>query len=48
MTVMSPADVSLAKEALEQDGYYVLRNVVSKDRLSELRELLLAEFERAK
>lgn len=36
------------EEAFAKDGYVVLRNVVSKDKLATFRQQLMAEFERAK
>jgi ectoine hydroxylase-related dioxygenase (phytanoyl-CoA dioxygenase family) len=44
----APRDVEKLKEAFAQDGYFIVRNVVSPERLSHLRTRILDEFERAK
>ncbi|HLK39608.1 MAG TPA: phytanoyl-CoA dioxygenase family protein [Polyangiaceae bacterium] len=44
----SPQEIEGYKRAFAEDGYLVLRNVVSKDGLSQLRTRILDEFERAR
>jgi hypothetical protein len=41
-------DPDKLKQAFAEDGYFILRNVVSPERLSLLRTRILEEFERAK
>jgi ectoine hydroxylase-related dioxygenase (phytanoyl-CoA dioxygenase family) len=43
-----PRDLEELKQAFAHDGYFVVRNVVSPERLSRLRTRILDEFERAK
>jgi ectoine hydroxylase-related dioxygenase (phytanoyl-CoA dioxygenase family) len=41
-------DIEALKHAFAEDGYLIFRDVVSKERLSELRARIAEEFERAK
>lgn len=48
MTVMSPQDLRKAQDALAQQGYVVIPEVVSGDRLAALAASLAGEFDRAR
>ena len=48
MRVLEGLDVDQFRRALDEDGYVVIRDVVSKERLSELNRDLLDEFNRAR
>ncbi len=48
MRVLEKNDVEEFRRALDEDGYVVIRDVVSKERLSELATNLSAEYERLK
>lgn len=48
MRVLATMDVEEFRRGLDEDGYVVIRDVVSKDRLAELDITLHEEFERAK
>ena len=48
MHVMSVGDVRGVQQSLEEQGYAVVRNVVSKERLSEFAANLTREYDRAK
>ena len=48
MRLLEGLDVDQFRRALDEDGYVVIRDVVSKDRLSELNRDLLDEFNRAR
>jgi hypothetical protein len=43
-----PQDLEQYKQAFAEDGYLIFRNVVSRERLSQLFARILEEFERAK
>jgi ectoine hydroxylase-related dioxygenase (phytanoyl-CoA dioxygenase family) len=45
---LSPDDLGQLKQAFAKDGYVVLRNVVSKDKLTALRARLMDELEHSK
>ena len=46
MTPLTSEEIQKLRPRFEQDGYLVFKNVVSKSKLSELRDALFAEFER--
>jgi ectoine hydroxylase-related dioxygenase (phytanoyl-CoA dioxygenase family) len=48
MTVLERPSVEQFREAMDVDGYAVIRGVVSPDRLTEVAESLTAEYERLK
>jgi hypothetical protein len=48
MRAITPIAVEQIQHALTTEGYAVLRDVVSKDRLGDFRDHLLAEYERAR
>lgn len=43
-----PGDLDRLKKAFAEDGYLIFRNVVSRERLSQLHARILDEFERSK
>ncbi|MGZ4678647.1 MAG: phytanoyl-CoA dioxygenase family protein [Ilumatobacteraceae bacterium] len=45
--VLSSRDIAELRRGLDQDGYAVLRGVVSKDRVAEFNDTILAEYDRA-
>ena len=45
--VLSSRDIAELRRGLDEDGYAVLRGVVSKDRVAEFNDAILAEYERA-
>ena len=48
MQVLSVNDVEQIRQTIEEEGYAVLRGVVSKDRLRDFSAMLQAEYQRAK
>ena len=48
MHVMSRGDVRRLQSSLENEGYAVMRKVVSKDRLTDLASSLADEYKRAR
>ncbi len=48
MQVLSIDDVEQLQDSLEQEGYAVIRDVVSKERLTEFGAMLASDYERAK
>ena len=48
MRVLAKMDVEEFRRGLDEDGYVIIRDVVSKDRLAAMDSGLLEEFERAK
>jgi ectoine hydroxylase-related dioxygenase (phytanoyl-CoA dioxygenase family) len=47
VTVLSSRDIAELRRGLDEDGYAVLRGVVSKDRVAEFNAAILAEYGRA-
>lgn len=45
--VLSTADIAELRRGLDEDGYAVIRGVVSRDRVAEFNDAVLAEYERA-
>jgi hypothetical protein len=45
---LTPAEVEELKKTFAQDGFFVLRNVVSKTQLADMHKRLAEEFDRAK
>jgi ectoine hydroxylase-related dioxygenase (phytanoyl-CoA dioxygenase family) len=45
-TRLSESEIEAAKQAYAKDGYFILRNVVSPERLAELHKSLSQEFDR--
>jgi ectoine hydroxylase-related dioxygenase (phytanoyl-CoA dioxygenase family) len=45
---LQPGEIEALKKSFTDDGYFIVRNVVSAERLAELHQSLTAEFDRAK
>ena len=45
--VLSPDDIAELRRGLDEDGYAVLRGVISEDRVAEFNERILGEYARA-
>ena len=45
--VLSPDDIAELRRGLDEDGYAVLRGVISEDRVAEFNEMILGEYDRA-
>jgi ectoine hydroxylase-related dioxygenase (phytanoyl-CoA dioxygenase family) len=45
--VLSPEDIAELRRGLDEDGYAVVRGMVSKDRIDEFNDKILAEYEAA-
>src|SRR5690349_6905388 len=44
---LSPGEIEALKRSFAEDGYVVIRDVVSREKLSHLRDRLFEEFNRA-